>query len=162
MPLYEPQEDSALLKQAVEEHAVGDVLDMGTGSGILAFAAAEKPDVTSVLAVDIDEESLADARRRLAEFTDAKTPWAQKVTLLRSDLFADIAPGVAFDTIKPAVPAARTGRRAPSLVWGRWGVRAPHPLPRRGANALEAKREYPPPLQQPHQQGTRRPETAAA
>ncbi len=96
MPLYKPQEDSELLKRAVVEHSFGEVLDMGTGSGILAFAAAAKPEVTSVLAVDIDEESLASIRQALAKQAPAIR---EKVTVARSDLFSAVPPGHSFDTI---------------------------------------------------------------
>ncbi len=40
--VYEPREDSYLLADAVEEHARGRVLDLGTGSGIQGITAAMK------------------------------------------------------------------------------------------------------------------------
>lgn len=54
--IYEPQEDSFLLRKYVLFYAHGHVLDMCAGSGIQALAALEKtPDV---LAVDIDEDAV--------------------------------------------------------------------------------------------------------
>jgi release factor glutamine methyltransferase len=94
MPLYEPEEDSELLRKSVLEHAFGDVLDMGTGSGIQAFAAASREEVKSVLAVDIDEESLAFVRKELAE---KKGDISEKIKVLHSDLFASVTGR--FDTI---------------------------------------------------------------
>lgn len=89
MPLYEPQEDSELLKRAVIAHARGDVVDIGAGSGILASAAAAKDEVTSVLAVDIDEESLEYLKKNNAN---------DKIRIRRSDLFQGIG-DMSFDTI---------------------------------------------------------------
>ncbi len=90
MPLYNPQEDSDLLVRAVKAHAFGDILDMGSGSGIQALAAAEKAEVKRVLAVDIDEESLAYLGGRIEN---------KKITVLKSDLFGNIDQKDSFDTI---------------------------------------------------------------
>jgi len=101
MPVYEPQEDSELLKKFVEKFATGRVLDMGTGSGIQAFAAAQKNDVSSVLAVDIDKDALDHVRsellRRKKEAPDS--PCFKKITVVKSNLFAQIDPDEKFDTI---------------------------------------------------------------
>jgi len=56
--MYEPKEDSILLLKHAKELAKGRVLEIGTGSGIIANAVAKNPDVETVLAVDIDEESI--------------------------------------------------------------------------------------------------------
>ena len=50
--VYLPREDSHLLKKWVEKLANGTVLDIGTGSGIQAIAAAKKAD--KVIAVDLN------------------------------------------------------------------------------------------------------------
>ncbi len=50
---YEPREDSTLLERYVGEYSKGGVLDMGTGSGIQAIAAAHSGKVDSVVATDI-------------------------------------------------------------------------------------------------------------
>ena len=47
-----------LLLRHVEELVEGLVLDMGTGSGIQAVAAASKPEVSRVVAVDIDTDAI--------------------------------------------------------------------------------------------------------
>ncbi len=62
--VYRPAEDSYLLAKHVESTVSGNVLDMGTGSGIQAVTAAMKPEVESVLAVDINPEALREAERR--------------------------------------------------------------------------------------------------
>ncbi|MBR9690861.1 methyltransferase [Candidatus Woesearchaeota archaeon] len=56
--MYKPREDSELLAKTVEKLAYGKVLDMGTGSGIQAIAAAKKKEVESVLAVDINKDAI--------------------------------------------------------------------------------------------------------
>lgn len=59
--IYEPDEDSFLLEKQVRKLAKGKVLDMGTGSGILALAAKEKS--KDVIAVDINNEAVELARK---------------------------------------------------------------------------------------------------
>ncbi len=86
--VYEPQEDSFLLKKAVEQYARGKVLEIGTGSGILALAAANLKNTKSVLAVDIDIEALNYAKQHSAR---------KKITFIQSDLFNKIRGK--FDTI---------------------------------------------------------------
>lgn len=76
---YEPQEDSALLQGVVRQHARGRVLDMGTGSGIQAKAAAQLKRVKEVIAVDVDEQALAWAKKHSDH---------PKITWRKSDLFA--------------------------------------------------------------------------
>lgn len=56
--IYEPQEDSYLLLKYVERHSFGKVLDIGTGSGILAEEVLNSKKVKSVLAVDINKEAV--------------------------------------------------------------------------------------------------------
>ena len=47
--VYEPREDSLMLADYIKNYAKGSVLDVGTGSGILAHTAAKNPKVTKVL-----------------------------------------------------------------------------------------------------------------
>ncbi|MCK4327561.1 MAG: methyltransferase [Candidatus Diapherotrites archaeon] len=104
--VYEPREDSLLLKQAVKRHAHGRVLDVGTGSGIQAKAALSKGLPT--LACDIDPEAVAAAK-------------AQGVNAIQSDLFEDITGR--FDTIvfnPPYLPDAEP--RDPALDGGPTGI----------------------------------------
>ena len=86
--MYKPREDSFLLAKYVEKSARGKVLDIGTGSGILALAAAKSPRVKSVLAADVDKESLAYCN---------ETAINKKITFLFSNLFEKIKGK--FDTI---------------------------------------------------------------
>lgn len=73
--IYEPREDSYLLEKYVKKYAEGKVLDMGTGSGILALAALEK--AKEVLAVDINEDAVNEARKK-------------GINVIKSDLFENV------------------------------------------------------------------------
>ncbi|MFH0870344.1 MAG: HemK2/MTQ2 family protein methyltransferase [archaeon] len=85
--VYEPEEDSFFLKTFVEKLAIGRVLDLGTGSGIQAMAAAARREVREVVAADIDEEAV----------TLVKKKKIAKISAVRSNLFSNIK-GL-FDTI---------------------------------------------------------------
>lgn len=60
--IYSPEEDSFLLAKYVEKYAKGKVLDVGTGTGILAEAALRK--TKNVLAVDINKEAVEFASKK--------------------------------------------------------------------------------------------------
>ncbi len=72
--VYEPREDSFLILKHVKDYARGRVLDMGTGSGILAEESLKYTD--KVLAADIDPE----AGKEVSE----------GVCFVESDLFSNI------------------------------------------------------------------------
>lgn len=73
--IYEPAEDSYLLKKYVLKYAFGKILDIGTGSGILAEAALKKS--KDVLAADIDEKAVSYCRKK-------------GINAIKSDLFSNI------------------------------------------------------------------------
>ncbi len=82
--VYEPAEDSYLLEKFVRVHARGRVLEIGTGSGILAVEAAKSIKVKSVLAVDINSKAV-----------EAVLEWKEKehlkkLKVLESDLFGSV------------------------------------------------------------------------
>ena len=83
--VYRPREDSYLLAEHVRSLVHGEVLDMGTGSGIQAVEAAEKPGVTRVVAVDVNPAAVESARR-LMESRGV----AGKVEFVASDLFENV------------------------------------------------------------------------
>jgi release factor glutamine methyltransferase len=85
-PVYTPREDSYLLAEAVNGLVEGIVLDMGTGSGIQAITAALKPQVTEVVAVDINPLAL-----ELAERNALKSGVREKIRLVKSSLFQEIS-----------------------------------------------------------------------
>ncbi|MBN1645862.1 methyltransferase [Candidatus Woesearchaeota archaeon] len=82
MPIYEPQEDSYLMKKHVEEHAYGKVLDMGTGTGIQALTAADFAE--EVVAVDINPDAIEHVKRTVDNCG------IKNITVLHSNLFAKV------------------------------------------------------------------------
>tara|TARA_Y100000310_G_C20648970_1_gene798282 strand:- start:997 stop:1530 length:534 start_codon:yes stop_codon:yes gene_type:complete len=77
--LYEPAEDSDLLGKHIKDYAHGRVLDMGTGSGILAQEAAAYAD--SVVAVDVD----------LDVITWCEQLKKTNIQFFQSDLFSNVS-----------------------------------------------------------------------
>jgi len=115
--VYEPHEDSFLLKTFVHKHAKGNVLDMGTGSGIQAVTAYHKKNVKRVWAVDIDLQALAYCKKHHDE----------KITWLKGDLFSPFKTKKwrgFFDTIifnAPYLPEDETEKNYVDLVGGKHG-----------------------------------------
>lgn len=108
MSIYEPREDSYLLEKVVKDHAIGNVLDMGTGSGILAFAAAEI--AKKVTAVDIALEAVSSVQGKI------KRLGLTNITAVQSDLFRSIPRGERFDTIICNPPYLPTDTRVLDLA----------------------------------------------
>jgi release factor glutamine methyltransferase len=75
--IYAPREDSFLLEKHVRELSRGLVLDMGTGSGIQARAAAEK--ASFVIGVDINKSAVEYCKRNNT---------SSKIMYVQSDLFS--------------------------------------------------------------------------
>ncbi|MGC8572103.1 MAG: HemK2/MTQ2 family protein methyltransferase [Candidatus Micrarchaeia archaeon] len=86
--VYEPREDSFMLAEAVEEHAYGRVLDLGSGSGIQGIVAAKKNCIVDF--ADIDENALKCSKLN-AELNIIKAEF------IKSDLFSNI--NKHYDTI---------------------------------------------------------------
>ena len=62
--IYEPREDTFLMLEEVRRFAKGNVLEIGTGSGILALIAAET--AKHVIGVDINQEAVEFASKIVA------------------------------------------------------------------------------------------------
>ncbi|MBB1247029.1 methyltransferase, partial [Streptomyces durbertensis] len=91
--VYRPQSDTMLLAEALDAASVGAgdrVLDMCTGTGVLALRAARLG--AEVTAVDISRRAVLCARlnARLAGLP---------VTVRRGDLLAGLPPGERFDVL---------------------------------------------------------------
>ncbi|HII72436.1 TPA: methyltransferase [Candidatus Woesearchaeota archaeon] len=102
--VYEPQEDSYLIQAAVKKYVKGEVLEIGTGSGILAETAAMKRNVKSVLAVDIDKEAIAHCRKKVK---------GEKVQFIISDLFSKV-PKKKYDLVMFNPPYLPADEREPA------------------------------------------------
>ena len=86
--MYNPLEDSFLIQKYVQKYAHGSVLDMGTGTGILAKTAARNKKVKKVLAVDIDDAAITYCKNTIR---------SKKISFTVSNLFSNIKG--TFDTI---------------------------------------------------------------
>lgn len=78
--VYEPREDTFLIEKKVKRYTNGRVLDMGTGSGVLAIEASQKADF--VVGADINRKALSYARKK------AKTMGLKNIRFVYSDLFS--------------------------------------------------------------------------
>ncbi len=81
---------SELMARHLEVDRADDVLDMGTGSGVLAIAAARR--ARSVVALDVNPDAVRCAR-------DNAERNGVEVDVRESDLFAALRPEERFDTI---------------------------------------------------------------
>jgi release factor glutamine methyltransferase len=84
-PVYQPSEDSYLLQRHVERLVRGDVMDMGTGSGIQCVEAARKMEVDTVTAVDVNPAALIAAEKR-----GKAAGTLRKMRFILSDLFQSV------------------------------------------------------------------------
>ncbi len=93
--VYEPREDSYLLQKHIKKYAKGIVLDIGTGTGILAEEAAQSKKAVRVFGVDINEDAIKHCIRHQK---------SKKIIFAMSDLFSLFKIdkrylGIKFDTI---------------------------------------------------------------
>jgi len=91
-----------LLQPHVEKGAHGAVLDMQTGKGTLAIAAAQRPEVTSVVAVDANPKVVEEARENAVS-----AGVSEKIVFQTSDLFQNVVGE--FDYIVFNPPPLRLG-----------------------------------------------------
>jgi release factor glutamine methyltransferase len=89
--IYAPREDSYFLMKYVNKLSKGRVLDMGTGSGILALAALNNKRVYEVIAVDNNEDAIRVLNER------ARQESVGRLKVLKSNLFSRVKGK--FDTI---------------------------------------------------------------
>ncbi len=113
-PVYAPREDSFLLAKAVTELARGKTLDMGTGSGIQAIAAAKKSEVKSVTAVDASTDAL-----KCAEKNAAANKVKEKIKFIHSNLFENVRGSYDSIIFNPPYLPVELGEKldAESMAW---------------------------------------------
>jgi release factor glutamine methyltransferase len=90
--VFEPSEDSFLFAENLDVHAGDEVLDLGTGCGILGIVAAEK--AKSVLSVDINPYAV-----RCAKHNASLNHVRDTMGFLRGDLFSAFNTDALFDVI---------------------------------------------------------------
>lgn len=100
--VYEPAEDSFLFADNLAVEAGAEVLDLGTGCGILGVSAAEK--AAAVLAVDLNPYAI-----RCAKENSKLNGVSGKMSFLQADLFSAFTEAARFDLIlfnAPYLPSA--------------------------------------------------------
>jgi release factor glutamine methyltransferase len=96
--VYEPCEDSYLLAKQVKKYSKGNVLDMGTGSGIQGINALTNKNTKSVTFCDINSKAIEYVKeivKKDANINKLKIPIFFKI----SDLYSKISSKEKFDTI---------------------------------------------------------------
>jgi len=110
--LYEPLEDSFLLKKHIKKYVKGTVLDIGTGTGIQALEAAKSKRVVKVFATDINPKAIDYCREHVTN---------KKIIFLTSDLFNAFRfdkryKDIKFDTIIFNPPYLPTDKKAKDIA----------------------------------------------
>lgn len=108
MDVYMPREDSFLLERCVKEHARGKVCDMGSGCGILSFAAAKAAD--EVFAVDVNPAAIEEIKRQVPLMK------VKNVHIFLSHFFSKVPKGLMFDCIVCNPPYLPTDKRVPDVA----------------------------------------------
>lgn len=86
---------------------LGRVLDVGSGSGLVALMVAQRFPEAVVEGVDIDSDAVNQARENFA-----RSPWSSRLTARQCD-FLEFTPGGQFDAIVSNPPFFVTGETAP-------------------------------------------------
>ncbi|MCX6955162.1 MAG: peptide chain release factor N(5)-glutamine methyltransferase [Verrucomicrobia bacterium] len=111
-----PRPETELLVELVIAACVNPpaaILDLGTGSGAIALALAQKFTAASITAVDTSDDALALARENAAA-----TGLAERVVFLKSNWFETVPPEARFDLIvsnPPYLSAEETAATTPEV-----------------------------------------------
>lgn len=98
--------DGILLGAWAKAKMNDNILDIGTGTGLLALMMAQRFPASHILAVDIDEEAVNTAR-----FNVARSPWANTIKVEHTDVTAWRHPPL-FETVICNPPYFDNGQRA--------------------------------------------------
>ena len=85
--------DGVLLGAWADVESDREILDVGTGSGIVALMALQRNSETDVVALDIDSDAVTQTRHNADN-----TPWGERVTTICSDV-AEYESDIKFDHI---------------------------------------------------------------
>jgi HemK-related putative methylase len=108
MDIYEPREDSFFMETFAKKYCHGRVCDMGSGSGILALAAAKK--AKEVFAVDVNPEATEAIRKQVRELK------IRNVQVILSHFFSGVPKGILFDIIVCNPPYLPSDERVPDVA----------------------------------------------
>ncbi|MFD0966111.1 tRNA1(Val) (adenine(37)-N6)-methyltransferase [Seminibacterium arietis] len=104
--------DGVLLGAWVNVHNVKNILDLGTGTALLALMLAQRVKNCKISAVEIDEGAFLQARENIQ-----RSPWAEKINIYHQDI-ADFTQkcGEKFDLIVANPPYFSKGVACSSLA----------------------------------------------
>lgn len=85
--------DGVLIGAWADVEGNSRILDLGTGSGLIALMLAQRNSEAEILALDIDEQAAAQAQRNFA-----LSPWAERLRVVHSNI-VDYCPECKFDHI---------------------------------------------------------------
>ncbi len=98
--------DGVLLGAWASVHGARRILDVGTGTGLVALMLAQRSDAP-VVAVEIDEDAVCQAREN-AE----RSPWAERITVVQAD-FNTYSPAGKYDVVVSNPPYFSDSLRCP-------------------------------------------------
>ena len=101
--------DSVLLGTWADSTKAKHILDIGTGTGILALMTAQRNPIATIDAIELDSIAANEARENFN-----KSPWANRIQVFKCDL-ADYSPQKKYDYIISNPPYFETGIKAPDL-----------------------------------------------
>ncbi len=75
--------DACLLGALIETENAKSILDIGTGTGLLALMLAQKSNASCILGIEVDKHSAESAVRNFS-----LSPWEEKMKALHADIFS--------------------------------------------------------------------------
>ena len=85
--------DGALLGAWCDVSKANNILDIGTGTAIIAMMVAQRNSTAAITAIEIDEKALIDAN-----FNVKNCPWTNRIKIIQSSL-QEYTPTLKFDSI---------------------------------------------------------------
>lgn len=85
--------DGALLGAWCDVSKANNILDIGTGTAIIAMMVAQRNSTAAITAIEIDEKALIDAN-----FNVKNCPWTNRIKIIQSSL-QEFTPTLKFDSI---------------------------------------------------------------
>ena len=94
---------------AFESHSPHHILDIGTGTGIIALMLAQRFDNTRITAIEIDPEAARQARLNIEH-----SPWKDRIEVITGDIL-EYDPPQPFDAIVSNPPFFNQQLRSPDI-----------------------------------------------
>ena len=102
--------DGTLLGAWASLRSAGTILDIGTGTGLIAIMAAQRSPEARITAIDIDADCITQARENVAA-----SPWSDRIEVVHSSL-QDFEPAIRFERIISNPPYFVDSLRSPDAA----------------------------------------------